>query len=172
MTISKSASVEAVYVVVVRGEAPEERTSVQLLAGQGIEGERRCKPGNPVADHVTLVEAEAVEQALALLKDDDAAKGCTARDTRRNLVTRGVALNHLVGQRFRLGDDVVLQGIELCDPCARLARLTSKGFERALTHRGGLRCEVVVGGTVAVGSAIRAAIQPAIQPAIQNGGAQ
>ena len=72
---------------------------------------------------------------------------------RRNIVTRGVALNHLVGQRFVVGD-AVLRGIELCEPCGHLAKVVSSAFSRALVHRGGLRCEIVHSGRARPGDRI------------------
>ena len=58
--------------------------------------------------------------------------------TRRNLLTRSVPLNHLVGKTFKIGA-VVLRGIRLCKPCGHLEKLTCKGVEKGLRHRGGLR---------------------------------
>jgi MOSC domain-containing protein YiiM len=72
---------------------------------------------------------------------------------RRNIVTRGIALNHLVEQEFRIGD-VVLRGTRLCEPCAHMEKLTIKGTLRGLIHRGGLRAEIVKGGTIRVGDVI------------------
>ncbi len=74
-------------------------------------------------------------------------------DARRNLLTRGVPLNHLVGKTFTVGT-VVLRGIRLCEPCGHLEKLTCKGVEKGLAHRGGLRAQVVSGGVLEVGAAI------------------
>lgn len=146
--IAADAIVVDLHIVVERGEAPVAIGAARCVVGEGIVGERRARPGNPPSDQVTLIEAEAIDAAVAIVGR------FSAKDTRRNVVTRGVALNHLVGHTFVVGD-VVLRGIELCDPCARLARFTSRGFERALEHRGGLRAEVVAGGTIVVGSPVR-----------------
>lgn len=146
--IAPDAVVVDLRIVVERGEEPVAIGAARCVAGEGIVGERRARPGNPPSAQVTLIEAEAIEAAVAVVGR------FAAKDTRRNVVTRGVALNHLVGHTFVVGD-VLLRGIELCDPCARLARFTSRGFERALEHRGGLRAEVVRSGTIVVGSAVR-----------------
>ena len=69
---------------------------------------------------------------------------------RRNIVTENVALNHLVDREFKIGD-VVLRGSRLCDPCAHLEKLTCKGVMRGLVHRGGLRAEIISGGTIRAG---------------------
>ncbi len=74
-------------------------------------------------------------------------------EARRNLVTRGIDLNGLVGRRFRVGE-VECLGQRLCEPCAHLERLTTKGVLRGLIHRGGLRADIVSDGVIAVGSSI------------------
>ena len=74
-------------------------------------------------------------------------------DARRNVVTRGIDLNALVGRRFRVGD-VECLGQRLCEPCAHLERLTVPGTLRGLIHRGGLRADVLTDGTISVGDTI------------------
>jgi MOSC domain-containing protein YiiM len=74
---------------------------------------------------------------------------------RRNLVTRGVYLNHLVDQDFSIGS-VVLRGTRLCEPCAHMEKLTVKGALRGLIHRGGLRAEIIKGGMIRVEDSIHA----------------
>ena len=68
-------------------------------------------------------------------------------------MTRGIDLNALVGHRFRVGE-VECRGDRLCDPCRPLERRTERGVLKGLANRGGLRADVVVGGTIAVGDAI------------------
>jgi MOSC domain-containing protein YiiM len=72
---------------------------------------------------------------------------------RRNLVTRGVPLNHLVGKEFSVGA-VVLRGIRLCEPCGHLEALTIKGVKEGLCHRGGLRAQILHGGVLKTGDRI------------------
>jgi MOSC domain-containing protein YiiM len=72
---------------------------------------------------------------------------------RRNITTAGVALNHLVGERFRVGD-VVCLGVRLCEPCNHLESLTSDGVVAALTHRGGLRADIEESGAIRVGDTV------------------
>ena len=134
------------------------RKRVTLVAGKGILGDRYysargtfSKKNGPDRE-VTLIE----EEALLAAKRDYAVKLRGAM-TRRNLVTRGVSLNHLVGQRFTVGDDVVLEGLRLCEPCGHLAKLLgSTRVREALIHRGGLRARIVQGGTVRVGDVVSA----------------
>jgi MOSC domain-containing protein YiiM len=79
-----------------------------------------------------------------------------ASRSRRNIVTQGVPLNDFVSKEFKVGD-AVLHGTRLCEPCAHMEKLTVKGAMRGLIHRGGLRAEIVKGGTIKVGDAITSA---------------
>ncbi len=74
--------------------------------------------------------------------------------TRRNILTRGLDVNALVGRSFRIGD-VVCAGRRLCEPCAHLERVDGPGLLRPLIHRGGLRVDVLSDGEVRVGEAVR-----------------
>ncbi len=137
------------------GAAPMKSvTQARAVAGKGLEGDRYFsqmgtysnQPGS--GRDVTLIELEAIE---ALERDYKVT--LAAGQSRRNIVTRGVYLNHLVGQEFKVGS-VVLRGMRLCEPCAHMEKLTVKGAVRGLIHRGGLRAEVVKGGMIRVGDRI------------------
>lgn len=127
---------------------------VEAIAGRGLNGDRYfLKEGvTPRKDHpgreVTLIEIEALE---GLARENEIT--LSPAESRRNLLTRGVPLNHLVGQTFTIGA-VVLHGIRLCEPCGHLESLTCKSVKAGLIHRGGLRAQVIAGGVIAVGSAI------------------
>jgi len=148
--------VESIHITP-RAEAPmEAKAEITLRTGAGIEGDRyaigtgtystKPKPGR----QITLIEAEAIE-ALARELGMALAPG----ETRRNLVTRGVALNHLVGRDFSVGA-VRLRGHELCEPCKYLAGLTGRAdILPGLIHRGGLRAEILEGGVIRVGDEVR-----------------
>jgi len=98
---------------------------------------------------VTLVEAEALAAAREEY-DVDFDPGAH----RRNITTRRVALNHLVGERFRVGE-VVVEGLGLCEPCGYMQSLADQpDAAEALTHRGGLDARIVDSGTIAVGDDI------------------
>lgn len=147
-------SVEAIYLARERGTPRTAVDGVRAVAGCGLEGDRYCgdAPNGVRRDperQVTLIEAEAIEAVR--LRGVDFAPG----DARRNVVTRGVRLNDLVGRTFRVGG-VTLLGIERCDPCSRLARLTYPGVTRDLRDRGGLRAEVLSGGEIRIGDAVEA----------------
>ena len=91
---------------------------------------------------LTLIEAEVVDDL-----------GLAPEVPRRNVVTRGIDLNALVGRRFRVGE-VECEGQRLCEPCAHLQRLTDPGLLRPLVHRGGLRADIVSGGVIRVGDVV------------------
>jgi MOSC domain-containing protein YiiM len=147
-------SVEGIYLASEHAAptAPVERVS--LVAGRGLEGDRHYsagEPNEPGSGHdLTLIEAEALE-ALA----SETGIVLPAGDARRNVVTRGVALNDLVGRPFRVGR-VRCVGVEPCDPCRHLERLTQAGVLRGLVGRGGLAADVVEGGEIAVGDPVEA----------------
>jgi len=74
-------------------------------------------------------------------------------EARRNLVTRGVALNHLVGKEFSIGE-VKIRGIRLCEPCSHLEQLTGVPAIKGLRHRGGLRAQILTEGMLRAGAVV------------------
>jgi hypothetical protein len=127
--------------------------SAGAVAGRGLEGDRYhdgkgtfSAPGRGY--QLTLVEAEVLE-SLEL----------PFEQARRNIVTRGIALNPLVGHRFRIGP-VECIGRRLAEPCAHLERLSGPGLIRPLVHRAGLRADILEGGPIAAGDPVVAADEP------------
>jgi len=130
-------------------EAPMQALAeAHLEAGRGIVGDRYYAGAGTFSsvakpDHeVTLIESEEIDSfnrrtGLSLTYDRP----------RRNVVTRGVQLNELVGVRFQVGQ-AILEGMRLCEPCAHLARLLSPEVLPGLVKRGGLRARVIDGGTI------------------------
>jgi MOSC domain-containing protein YiiM len=130
---------------------PEPVQSVDALAGQGLRGDRYFA-GEPREDgegrDLTLIQAEALEGL-----QEERGIELSAAASRRNVLTRGVDLNALVGKRFTVGE-VECVGIELCEPCRHLQALTQPGVLRGLVHRGGLRADVIRGGRIVVGDPV------------------
>lgn len=126
----------------------------RLIAGVGVEGDRYALGTGHFSEPdrwgqaLTLIEAEAIEH---LASEHGVLMG--AADARRNIVTRDIDLNALMGRRFRIGG-LLCQGSRLAEPCAWLQRTTPPGMLRGLVHRGGLRADILEGGTVRVGDAI------------------
>lgn len=124
---------------------------------RGLDGDRyAAKAGTftPASEtargyDLTLIEAEVLEH---LTLPEGGTLGFA--EARRNVVTRGIDLNTLVGRRFRLGD-VECLGQRLCEPCSHLERLTTKGALRGLIHRGGLRADVLSDGEITAGDRIQ-----------------
>lgn len=121
--------------------------SVDAVAGRGLEGDRYFDgrgtfSGTGRGYELTLVEAE-------VLADVD----LSWEQARRNVVTRGVALNGLVGRRFTVGA-VECVGRRLAEPCSHLEKLTRPGLLRPLVHRAGLRADVLRGGEISVGDSV------------------
>ena len=138
-----------------RGGAPmRAQDDARLIEGSGIEGDRYALGTgkySPFPDirEVTLIEVETLE---ALERDHGVS--LSVDDHRRNLTTRGVPLNHLVGRRFFVGE-VELLGGRLNTPCRYLDLLLGASVCDLLTHRSGLNCSIVRGGRIAVGDHIR-----------------
>ncbi len=127
---------------------------VKAISGVGLEGDRYARETGTFSqklpsNQVTLIEQEALDAAARDYKLE-----LSAAESRRNILTMGIALNHLVGREFRIGE-VRLRGLKLCEPCSHLKKLTSKEVIRALKHRGGLRAEILQSGPICVGDEIR-----------------
>lgn len=148
-------TVEAIYV------GPEAQglmgsvEEVEAIPGVGLDGDRYATrkgsfSGGPSPGRaLTLIESEAVEAARR-----DYGIELDAADTRRNVVTRGVALNHLVGREFTIGT-VRVRGVKLNEPCEHLEKVSGRaGIRKALAHRGGLRADILEGGRIRVGDAV------------------
>jgi MOSC domain-containing protein YiiM len=129
-------------------------TNARAVVGRGLEGDRYFNKAGTYSNDpgsgrdITLIEIEAIE---ALRRDY--AIELDPSQARRNIVTQGAALNHLVDREFKIGD-VILRATRLCDPCSHLEKLTQKGVMRGLIHRGGLRAEIISGGTLRPGDPI------------------
>ncbi len=139
------------------GAAPTHVDQVNAVAGRGLEGDRYYAHLGTYSDtpgsgrEVTLIAAEEIE-ALAR----DTGIQLEPGQSRRNITTRGVALNDLVDREFIVGE-VTLRGTRLCEPCDYLQKTMGKpGALKGLVHRAGLRCDIVSGGTIRVGDEVKA----------------
>lgn len=128
---------------------------VVAVAGLGLAGDRYHGHTGTYSEtpgtgrDVTFIAAEAIEEIAR-----DHGISLAPGESRRNVTTKGIDLNALVDKEFRVGD-VVLRGMRLCEPCEYLQSHTGKdGLLKALVHRGGLRAEIIRGGTIRVGDEI------------------
>ena len=135
------------------GEAIASIDQVHAVAGRGLEGDRyfnkvgtfSSSPGG--GRDVTLIESEAIDDVAR-----DCARELDYKGTRRNIVTRGVALNDLIDKEFRIGD-VRIRGVRLCEPCK--VSFPDADVKKALVSRGGLRADILSDGVIRVGDTIQ-----------------
>lgn len=137
----------------------EKSGAIQLVESAVAEAERglvgdyvqaRLAPNaeNEPDKQITLIEAESLDAVRA-----EKGYSISHLESRRNLLTRGVPLNHLVGRQFRVGS-LLLEGKELCEPCKHLEKLTGKLLVSHFLHRCGLRARIIEGGSLQVGDPI------------------
>lgn len=142
--------VEAIFLTPDHGQLPAPVERVNARAGRGLEGNRYYwEDGTaPRGAAVTLIAAEAVE---AVANEGDVSVEPAA--TRRNVLTRGIDVNELVGKRFRIGE-VECEGIELCEPCTTLEGMTQPGVIKAFVHRCGLNADILSDGEISIGDPV------------------
>lgn len=137
-----------------KGKKPQYRDSVEVVAGKGIVGDRyyegqgtfsNKQPGNGERD-ITFIASEEVDR-FNNSRNDRLDYG----DFRRNVITRGVNLNELVGKRFSVAG-VHFEGLETCEPCAYLAKKVHRGVLPDMVNRAGLRAAILTDGVIEVGN--------------------
>ena len=139
----------SIHISPVVGAPMVERDSIRAVAGKGLEGDRYflgggfySRFGGPLRE-VSLIEAEVLER-LAYDHHLELASG----ETRRNIITQGVPLGHLIGRTFCVGR-VLMRGVEICEPCKHLVDVTGKApLLSALIHRGGLHAQILTDGEI------------------------
>jgi len=145
-----------IYTAPAEGAPMVAHATIEAFAGKGLAGDRYAieagtYSGKRIEDAqraVTLIERESLdhlEREHGIVLDP--------LQTRRNLLVEGVALNDLIGVEFTVGG-VPLRGVDLAHPCSYLQDLTEPGVLLGLQDRGGLRCEILTGGTVTVGDPV------------------
>lgn len=146
---SGAGTVEGIFVSTSAGEPAQSLDRARALADRGLEGDRHVTgtgtfPSGLPGSALTLIEAEVCESFDPPL---------TADEHRRNVLTRGIDLNSLVGSRFTIGG-LPCRGMRLCEPCTVVDRYAARPVLRALVHRGGLRADILADGEVSVGDPI------------------
>ena len=145
--------VEAICIAPEAGADMQRVSEAEAVAGRGLRGDRYFDDAgtwsnDPDVDDVprdlTLFEAETLE---ILARDEGLDLSVT--DHRRNVTTRGVPVDHLLDERFRIGE-TVCEGVRICEPCNYLENRTEEGVLSALVHRGGLNAEIVETGTIRI----------------------
>ena len=152
----KAGEVIAIYVAATKTGPMQSLQTAKALERRGLDGDRYAAGAGtftPRSDRlrgydITLIESEVLERAT--LADGT---HLAPEESRRNLVTKGIDLNALVGHEFRIGS-VRAFGQRLCEPCVHLQRLTHPGVVAALVHRGGLRADLLSSGDIRVGDRV------------------
>jgi MOSC domain-containing protein YiiM len=139
--------VEGIFITGEKRQLPEPVDRVRAVAGRGLEGNRYFYDEAPPGRALTLIAAEALAEGAA------SGVELAADESRRNVLTSGIDLNALVGERFRVGD-VECVGVELCEPCTTLEGLTRPGVIKSYVHRAGLNADILTDGEIAVGDAV------------------
>jgi MOSC domain-containing protein YiiM len=146
-----SAHIIGIYISPEATKLPVAIDAVLAVANRGLAGDRyfeergtfsNWEPKGPGRE-LTLIESEVLAE-LEL----------SAAELRRNLITKGVKLNDLVGKRFRIGG-VLIEGIRLCPPCTHLDRVTGRELLKPLANRGGLRANILSDGEIRVGAEVQ-----------------
>lgn len=141
--------VVAIHICANRKENMQAHDQIEAIAGKGLVGDRFFKDNQQKPKRqVTLIEQEAIEAV-----QNDYNIPLQLHETRRNILTKGVPLNHLIGKEFQVGE-VKMRGAELCEPCSHLQKMTHPGVMKALIHRGGIRAEILNDGQINVGDQI------------------
>jgi hypothetical protein len=143
--------VESIHLAPAAGEPSEPVEAARAIAGSGLEGDRHVAgtgtfPSGLPGSALTLIEAEVCESFTPALAADE---------HRRNVVTRGIELNDLVGHDFTIGE-VRCRGMRLCEPCTVVDGYSKRSLLRPLVHRGGLRADILGDGTIRVGDQVGA----------------
>ena len=142
--------VEGIFIAPERGVLPAPVERVRAHAGRGLEGNRYLFDQAGPGKALTLIAAEALERLEA-----EHGIALSAAASRRNVLTRGIDVNALVGRRFTIGE-VECVGVELCEPCSYLESLTVPGVINGLVHQAGLNADILVDGEIALGDPVAA----------------
>ena len=124
--------------------------SVESIAGKGLLNDRHFKEDNEKKSQITLIEIENINHYNQVSRES-----ILPKDFRRNIITKGIKLNELVGSEFFIGE-VKVRAHDLCRPCKYLqGSLNQKNLVKELLLKAGLRCEILTDGKIFVGNEIK-----------------
>ena len=133
-----------------KGEKILSVNTVEVIKGKGLLKDRKFKENNEKDQQITLIEIENINHFNKISKTM-----IPAIDFRRNVITRNIKLNLLVGKEFFVGK-IKLKAHDLCRPCKYLQeKLNQQNFIKEFIHTGGLRCEILSNGKISVGDIIK-----------------
>ena len=131
-------------------EKIKEVKTINVLANKGIIGDRHYQDNNDPLNQISLIESESID-------DYNIKFGLNISyiDFRRNVITKGIRLNDLVGKKFKVGN-ADLEGIDLCRPCKHLSEnLNQKNIIKEFLRKGGLRCRILSSTKINIGDQIQ-----------------
>ena len=127
----------------------EKKESIEVVASKGIVGDRYFHDFNGDREQITLIESENIDYYNNTFNTK-----FTYLEFRRNIVTKNIQLNDLVGKTITVGE-IKLKVNDLCRPCKDLQnRLGKDNIIKEFLRRGGLRCEILSSGTINIGDKI------------------
>ena len=134
----------------INNQSIQEVDSIEVIANQGIVGDRHFKKFNDPYNQISLIESEAIDNYNIKF-----GLNISYIDFRRNIITKGIKLNDLVGKKFKVGT-VELEGLDLCRPCRHLSEiLNQNNIIKEFLRKGGLRCQILSSSNVNVGDKIK-----------------
>ena len=127
----------------------KEVNSIEVLANKGIVGDRHFHDFNDPYNQLSLIESENIDEYNTKF-----GLNIPYIEFRRNVITKGIQLNDLIGKKLRIGK-VELEGIELCRPCRHLTEmLDQKNVLKEFMRKGGLRCQILSSSNINIGDKI------------------
>ena len=128
----------------------EKVSNIEVVAGKGIKGDRNYHDYNEARKQITLIESESIDYYNQKFNTN-----FSYLDFRRNLITKNIQLNELVGKKLSIGQ-IDIQVHDLCRPCNYLQEILGKdNIIKEFLRRGGLRCEILISGNIKVGDEIK-----------------
>ena len=133
-----------------KGEKINETNEIKVLSGKGIIGDRYFHESNDLRKQLTLIESENIDYYNRKYNTN-----FSYVDFRRNIITKNIKLNDLIGKTFSIGK-IIVKGNDLCRPCKELQeKLGINNYIKEFLRRGGLRCEILSSGTISIGDEIK-----------------
>ena len=123
--------------------------SIEVIANKGVVGDRHFDNYNDPYNQLTLIEAENIDYYNTRYN-----LNIPYKDFRRNIITRGIELNNLIGKKIKIGNAEV-EGVDLCRPCRHLTEvLDQNNILKEFLRRGGLRCQILNSSKINLGDLI------------------
>ena len=141
-------------IAAINNQSIQEVSSIEVIANQGIVGDRHFKKFNDPYNQISLIESEGIDNYNIKF-----GLNISYIDFRRNIITKGTKLNDLIGKKFKVGN-VELEGLDLCRPCRHLSEiLNQNNLIKEFLRKGGLRCQILSSSNINVGDKIKTLVE-------------